>query len=138
MKVDGDCAPKSPVADGPAKVFIPARASAANWNAVKSLYPSQRLPALGQQAEIKTGQETRPAVAAAQSNREFDARVRGHAHDRGQALVVRRREALPSRMACRVDDDAVAHRLEPRDRAGQCRRFLREARGCVKTDAVGA
>ena len=94
------------------------------------------LAGAGQRREVEVRQQARPAVAAAQRDREVDARVRGHAQHRRQALVVRRREALPALAARRVDDDAMAHRLEPRDGAVDRRGIQREARRRVEADAV--
>jgi hypothetical protein len=44
VNADGISAPKSYAAIGPANVVMPACASAASWNAVKSLCPIHRLP----------------------------------------------------------------------------------------------
>ena len=64
----------------------------------------------GQRGEVEARQQARPAVAAAQRDRELDARIRRHAQHRREPLVVGRGEALPARAARRVDDHAMAHR----------------------------
>ena len=75
--------------------------------------------------EIDPRQQARPAVAAAQRDREVDARIVRHAHHRREPLVVGRGKALPTRAARGIDDHLLPHRVQaraPRDRPQRDRR----------------
>lgn len=77
--------------------------------------------------EVEARQEARPSVAAAQRDREVDARILSHAHHGGEPLGVARREALPARAAGGIHHDALPHRDEPRLRSIDRRRIEAEA-----------
>jgi hypothetical protein len=105
---------------------------------VKSLWPIHSLPGLGERGKIDPVEEARPAISAARRDRELDLRVGRHAQDRGDALIVGRREALPSRRARRIDDHAMTELREQVHGAIDCRRIRHEARRRVEADAEGA
>jgi hypothetical protein len=90
----------------------------------------------GQRVEIEPVEQPRPAVAAPHGNGELDARVSRHPPHGREPRIIGSRNTLPARGAGRIDDDPVAERLEPRDRAVHRGRLGREAGGGVQADAV--
>ena len=78
---------------------MPACASAASWNAVKSLWPSQRLLRRGDRGEVDPVEQPRPAVAAAHGDRA--ARRRGSAAMR---MTAARRSSSVAEKRCQRAD----------------------------------
>ena len=90
---------------------MPACASAASWNAVKSQWPSQRLPAPRERGEVEAVEQPRPAVAAAHGDR----RRRRRGSSAMRMIAARRSSSRPAKRcqrarARRIDDDAMAER----------------------------
>ena len=98
--------------------------------------PQPPFSACGDRVEIQAVEQARPAISAAAGDCKIDARIVGHAHDRGDPVIVSRREALPARADSRVDHDAVASRLEQCHGALDRRGIGRESGGRVQADAV--
>ncbi len=89
-------------------------------------------------AEVQPFEQARPTVAATNGNRQVDAWVACHPHHGRQPFVVRRGKSLPPGRDGGIDDDAMSLRFQAGDRARDCCRIGREARGCVEADAVRA
>ena len=87
--------------------------------------------------EIDPVQQPGPAVAAAHGDSQIDARIRCHAHDRGQPLVVGRRKRCQRVDAVGSTTDAVPERLEAFGRARYRFGLDHKAGRRVQPDAVG-
>ncbi len=82
-----------------------------------------------QRGEVDPVEEAREAIAAAQHQHDVGVGVRGDALDRGEALVVGRREALPAAARGRIAPHAVPEACKQRLRAVDGGRVGREPGG---------